>query len=132
MAEGRAAPTPSSQRIVIVIAHRLSTIRNADRILFLDQGRIVEEGTTDDVIDRPLHPYTAGLIGSVPSHNKRGQPLNQIPGMTPSLLNLPPGCAFRSRCSHGDEACRATPETTIPQSGRHVRCFHPLLARAAE
>ena len=63
------------------------------------------QGTVAEVLDRPLHPYTAGLIGSVPSRNKRGEPLRQIPGMTPSLLNLPPGCAFRTRCPRAAAAC---------------------------
>jgi len=88
-------------------------------------GRIVEQGSIDDVLDRPLHPYTRGLIESVPSRNKRGRPLYQIPGMTPSLLNLPPGCAFRQRCPRADDECRISPPITRPAPGRRVRCHHP-------
>ena len=61
------------------------------------------------MLDRPLHPYTHGLIGSVPSRNRRGEPLRQIPGMTPCLLNLPPGCAFRTRCPRAEARCAEQP-----------------------
>ena len=88
---------------LIWITHDLAVVAGlADHICVMYAGRIVEEGKADDIIDRPLHPYTIGLIGSVPSHNKRGQRLYQIPGMTPSLLNLPVGCAFRTRCKFDD------------------------------
>jgi len=88
-------------------------------------GKIVEHGAVDDVLDNPLHPYTNGLIGSVPSHNLRGQRLSQIPGMRPSLINLPPGCAFRERCSRADEKCQKDPEMIQLRPGHQVRCFHP-------
>jgi peptide/nickel transport system ATP-binding protein len=79
----------------------------------------------DEVLDAPLHPYTHGLIGSVPSRNRRGAPLAQIPGMTPALLNLPPGCAFRSRCPRAQPDCRNEPSLQ-PRGSRLVRCFYPL------
>ena len=72
-----------------------------------------------------------GLIGSVPSHNRRGQPLAQIPGMTPSLLNLPEGCSFHPRCPRADGGCLREPDVSTPvQSGHEVRCIHPHLERA--
>jgi peptide/nickel transport system ATP-binding protein len=88
-------------------------------------GKIVESGDVNPVLDEPLHPYTRGLIGSVPSHSRRGEPLPQIPGMTPSLLNLPEGCAFRPRCPRADHACMEMPGITSPRPEREVRCFHP-------
>ena len=113
---------------MIWITHDLAVVAGlADEICVMYAGRIVEKGTVDEVLDRPIHPYTHGLIGSVPSHNSRGQRLNQIPGMTPSLLNLPPGCAFRERCPRADEACGAEPEIRQLAQGREVRCFHPHL-----
>ena len=94
-------------------------------------GRIVETGDVGTVLDRPLHPYTQGLIGSVPSRNKRGTRLRQIPGMTPSLLDLPEGCAFRTRCPRADGECERDPAITEPAPGQKLRCFHPLLETAA-
>jgi peptide/nickel transport system ATP-binding protein len=76
-----------------------------------------------------LHSYTHGLIDSVPGRNKKGQPLRQIPGMTPSLLELPPGCAFRERCTYADAACQQDPALSAPIPGRQVRCFHPLVQK---
>ena len=112
---------------LIWITHDLSVVAGlADRICVMYSGRIVEAGSTDDVLDRPAHPYTRGLIGSIPGHNRRGQPLAQIPGMAPSLLNVPEGCAFRTRCAIAGEACSRAPEVSEPAPGRLVRCFHPL------
>jgi peptide/nickel transport system ATP-binding protein len=111
---------------LIWITHDLSVVAGlADRICVMYAGRIVEQGSVDEVLDAPLHPYTHGLIGSVPSRNRRGSPLAQIPGMTPALLDLPPGCAFRSRCPRAAPACTEYPELTT-RNNRVVRCFYPL------
>ena len=111
---------------LIWITHDLTVVAGlADRICVMYAGRDVEQGSVDDVLDRPLHPYTHGLIGSVPSRNRRGEPLTQIPGMTPSLLNLPPGCAFRARCDRASEACLEDPPMREHPGGRFARCFHP-------
>ena len=113
---------------MIWITHDLAVVAGlADKICVMYAGRIVEKGVIDDVLDRPTHPYTHGLIGSVPSHNARGERLFQIPGMTPSLLGLSPGCAFRERCPRADEACIVEPEITRPAPDREIRCFHPHL-----
>ena len=117
---------------LIWITHDLSVIAGlADDIAVMYAGRIVETGRVEEVLDRPLHPYTHGLIGSVPSRNARGSRLRQIPGMTPSLLNLPAGCAFRSRCPRADAACAADPPDSFPVEGRTLRCFHPQLEMMA-
>ncbi|GHD58619.1 ABC transporter ATP-binding protein [Thalassobaculum fulvum] len=116
---------------LIWITHDLSVVAGlADEICVMYAGRVVEHGTVDAVLDRPAHPYTRGLIGSVPSRNRRGQPLAQIPGMTPSLLNLRPGCPFKARCPDADAACDVAPELTQPVAGRDVRCHHPATGRA--
>ncbi len=113
---------------LIWITHDLSVVAGlADRIAVMYAGRIVETGSVQAVLDSPMHPYTAGLIGSVPSRNRRGSKLRQIPGMTPQLINLPPGCAFRARCERATEACGADPEETSPAPGRALRCFHPQI-----
>ncbi|MBL8831899.1 MAG: ABC transporter ATP-binding protein [Rhodospirillales bacterium] len=110
---------------LIWITHDLSVVASlADEICVMYAGRIVERGSVDEVLDRPAHPYTAGLIGSVPSRNEKGKPLVQIPGVMPSMLNLPSGCAFRLRCSHADATCCDEPK---PRGHlRQVRCCHPL------
>ena len=111
---------------LIWITHDLSVVAGlADRICVMYAGRIVESGAVDEVLDTPLHPYTQGLIGSVPSRNRRGSPLAQIPGMMPRLTELPPGCAFRARCSRAAAACTEIPELR-KIGNRQVRCFHPL------
>ncbi|NBS44999.1 MAG: ABC transporter ATP-binding protein, partial [Acetobacteraceae bacterium] len=113
---------------MIWITHDLSVVAGlADDIAVMYAGRIVEKGAVGDVLDQPLHPYTHGLIGSVPSRNKRGEALRQIPGMTPSLLNLPPGCAFRARCPRAAEACMAEPPMAEILPGREARCIRPHL-----
>ncbi len=117
---------------LIWITHDLSVVAGlADEICVMYAGRIVEHGSVDEVLDAPLHPYTHGLIASVPSRGRRGEPLRQIPGMTPSLLELAPGCAFRERCPRADGACAQDPALSSPVEGRQVRCFHPLTQSVA-
>lgn len=111
---------------LIWITHDLSVVAGlADDVAVMYAGRIVEQGRVDDVLDRPLHPYTQGLIDSLPSRNKRGQRLRQIPGMTPDLLAMPAGCAFAERCPQASAACAEEPESREIEPGRTVRCFHP-------
>jgi peptide/nickel transport system ATP-binding protein len=118
---------------LIWITHDLSVIAGlADRVCVMYAGRIVEQGTCVEVLGSPGHPYTRGLLDSVPANNERGERLKQIPGMTPSLLELPPGCPFRERCAHATTQCEASPEMRpIGVAGQTVRCFHPLVAEHA-
>ena len=117
---------------VVFVTHDIgAAVEVADRIAVMYAGRIVESGSVEAVLDRPLHPYTHGLIGSVPSRNKRGSKLRQIPGMTPSMLDLPPGCAFRQRCARASAECEVSPPITNPAPERTLRCFHPQLELAA-
>ena len=117
---------------MIWITHDLSVIAGlADRVCVMYAGRIVEQGTVFDVLSRPRHPYTRGLLDSVPSMSARGTRLTQIPGMAPSPLAVPAGCAFRDRCSHATDVCWAMPamEPIGDAAAKHtVRCFHPLRA----
>ncbi len=114
---------------LIWISHDLAVVSGlADRIAVMYAGRLVEEGKAADVIERSLHPYTRGLIQSLPSSNRRGAPLQQIPGMAPSILNLPQGCPFRPRCPRADSACLSLPLSAEHRPGQWARCFHPHLA----
>jgi len=118
---------------LIWISHDLSVVAGlADEIAVMYAGRIVEHGTVDQVLDDPQHPYTQGLIGSLPSANsrtrRRGARLRQIPGMAPNLLTMPAGCAFAPRCARASAACATRPEMSAPRAdapGHRVRCFHP-------
>ncbi len=115
---------------LIWITHDLSVIAGlADRVCVMYAGRIVEQGACVDVLGSPAHPYTQGLLDSVPSNNERGRKLKQIPGMTPSLLDLPPGCPFRERCAVATGACAESPQMrAVGAPGQTVRCFHPLIS----
>ena len=116
------------------ITHDLSVVAGlADRVAVMYSGRIVETGPVEGVLDRPIHPYTHGLIGSVPSRNKRGVPLAQIPGMAPSLARVPPGCPFNPRCPRASATCRTDmPAPTLYDGGRMARCHHPVPASQTE
>ncbi len=115
---------------LVWITHDLAVVAGlADRVAVMYAGRVVEQGSTAEVLDAPLHPYTRGLLDSVPAANAAGGRLRQIPGMTPSLAHLPPGCAFRERCGRADGACATVPEITLKAS-RQVRCHHPFVAEA--
>jgi peptide/nickel transport system ATP-binding protein len=117
---------------LVWITHDLSVVASlADEVCVMYAGKIVEQGAVDDVLDRPAHPYTEGLIGSVPSRNRRGVPLAQIPGVMPSLLNLPAGCSFRQRCPRADALCAEPPAMRPVGAARLARCWHPLVGDAA-
>jgi peptide/nickel transport system ATP-binding protein len=124
-----------SRTALMWITHDLSVVAGlADSVAVMYAGKIVEQGPTGELLDQPLHPYTRGLLDSVPSRNQKGLPLKQIPGMTPSLLKIGSGCAFRERCSRRAGDCGHAPAFTSPGSSesRKVRCFHPHLESAAE
>jgi peptide/nickel transport system ATP-binding protein len=107
---------------LIWITHDLSVVAGlADRVAVMYAGRIVEQGSADEVLYAPRHPYTRGLLDSVPANNEGRARLRQIPGMTPSLAHLPAGCSFRERCGHADAEC-----LLVPDFINRARCHHPL------
>jgi peptide/nickel transport system ATP-binding protein len=111
---------------IIWISHDLSVVSGlADDIAVMYAGRIVEQGPAATVLEQPRHPYTAGLVGSVPHRHARGRRLPQIPGMPPYLLDLPAGCAFRPRCGHALPVCERVPEVTTVAATHRIRCFNP-------
>ncbi len=117
--------TEADGTAAIWITHDLAIVSGlADRIAVMYAGRIVETGGIASVLTRPRHPYTRGLIRSVPSANSRGRRLAQIPGMTPSLAHIPPGCAFRERCDRASPVCAGLPARTGDELA-YFRCFHP-------
>jgi oligopeptide/dipeptide ABC transporter ATP-binding protein len=126
---------------IILITHDMGVVaENADRVVVMYAGRKVEEARADELFDHPGHPYTRGLLGSIPnldaaasiraSHSR----LTEIKGMVPSLANLPKGCSFAPRCGHATEQCHATfPPLEQHRPGHFIACWHAdrLLADAA-
>lgn len=111
---------------MIWISHDLAVVSSlASKLAVMYAGRIVEQGPTATLLRDPRHPYTAGLIASLPATAVPGTPLTQIRGTTPSLLSLPPGCPFAPRCDRTTSDCDVTPQITM-QDGRGWRCFHPV------
>lgn len=116
---------------LIWITHDLAVVSCiASRILVMYAGRIVEQGPSRAVLQEPKHPYTRGLLDSLPAATERGQPLKQIPGAILPLLSLPPGCAFAPRCFHAAVDCAAPVEMTLAGE-RGWRCRHPLETEAS-
>lgn len=111
---------------LVWISHDLATVSSlATRLLVMYAGRIVEEGPVATVLRDPRHPYTAGLLRSLPALARPGADLNQIPGTTPSLLDLPEGCPFKPRCDRATDVCNVDPTAT--RSGdRGYRCHSPI------
>jgi peptide/nickel transport system ATP-binding protein len=112
---------------LIWITHDLAVVAGlADRIAVMYAGRVVEQGSTRQIIEAARHPYTRALMDSIPSRGVRGQPLRQIPGNPQSPFNRPSGCAFRERCPRATQACLQEPPVTVTEDGRELRCFHPV------
>jgi peptide/nickel transport system ATP-binding protein len=112
---------------VLWITHDLSVVAGlADRICVMYAGTIVEQGTVDALLDQPAHPYTRGLIASLPSRNRPGHRIQQIPGMMPSPFALPEGCRFQPRCVSADASCQAPPQLVVIKPRHSVRCVHPV------
>ena len=114
---------------VILITHDLGVIAEmADRVAVMYAGRIVEQAEVEALFDRPLHPYTQGLIGSIPVLGKVSERLDVIPGSVPNLVNLPSGCRFAPRCRLREQysltvCTQAEPDLVQVQSGHLVRCW---------
>jgi len=94
---------------LILITHDLAVVSQVtEKIAVMYAGKIIETGLTEDIIKNPRHPYTKGLIGSLPGGQKMGKRLTQIRGMMPTLTDIPEGCAFHPRCDIGEQICRET------------------------
>jgi oligopeptide/dipeptide ABC transporter ATP-binding protein len=108
---------------VLLITHDLGVVAEiCQQVAVMYAGKVVEEADVGELFSRPSHPYTVGLFNSLP---KMGGALNPIPGVVPSLLHLPTGCAFRDRCAAGDGGCFKEPPWRDLRSGHRVRCWKP-------
>ena len=111
---------------IMLITHDLAVIaETAHRVVVMYAGRIVEEGPVEAIFESPLHPYTKGLLRSIPRIDRARQTrLSEIPGIVPNLAHLPPGCAFADRCPLADAHCRAIPpEMKSVGDNRRVGCW---------
>ncbi|MBV8392129.1 MAG: ABC transporter ATP-binding protein, partial [Alphaproteobacteria bacterium] len=118
---------------IILITHDMGVVaENADRVVVMYAGRKVEEAPAAALFDRPGHPYTAGLLGSIPhlgaaaNGQDRRARLNEIKGMVPSLFNLPQGCSFAPRCGLASDRCRReAPTLAEHRPGHYIACWNP-------
>ncbi len=113
--------TKDTGTAVIMITHDLGVVATlCDRIAIMYGGKIVEEGTTDEIFYKSKHPYTEGLLKSINNSEKdTSEPLIPIPGTPPDLLNLPKGCAFMARCPYTMKICKAQQPVTTKYSKTH-------------
>ena len=109
---------------VMMITHDLGVITEvADDVIIMYAGKVVESGTTDQVFDEPLHPYTAGLMKCIPSLDEEVEELFVIEGMVPSFDRMPKGCAFCPRCTESMKICENEMPELYNVGDRQVRCF---------
>jgi peptide/nickel transport system ATP-binding protein len=118
---------------VMLVTHDMGVIaETADRVAVMYAGRIVEIGPVADVIHRPQHPYTVGLMGSIPSIVEERERLTQIDGAMPRLTAIPPGCAFNPRCAHAFERCRHERPELMPAGATMAACWLGMSPHARE
>jgi peptide/nickel transport system ATP-binding protein len=109
---------------VMLITHDMGVIaETADRVAVMYAGRIVEIGPVREVVQRPQHPYTGGLMGAIPTLAKQAERLVQIPGAMPRLTAIPAGCAFHPRCPHAFDRCRSERPERMPAGASQAACW---------
>jgi oligopeptide/dipeptide ABC transporter ATP-binding protein len=109
---------------ILLISHNLGIVAQmADRITVMYGGRIAESGRAEDVFADPMHPYTQGLLASIPNIKLEQPELHTMPGAPPDLVNPPPGCVFSPRCPHVMEKCRGEIPPSIRRKHHRVACW---------
>jgi oligopeptide/dipeptide ABC transporter ATP-binding protein len=109
---------------VLLITHDIGVVAEiCAEVIVMYGGKIMERGTSDQIVGEPKHPYSAGLIGSVPTPGMKGQRLTMIRGSVPNPMDMPPGCPFASRCDRVMDACAKPPELKTLDDGRQVACW---------
>jgi oligopeptide/dipeptide ABC transporter ATP-binding protein len=119
--------TRQNKMAVLLITHDLRIVKgHADRVVILYAGEVMEEGTPTDIFEHAQHPYTEGLLASMPQFESRGHDLASIGGVVPSPFEQLIGCAFAERCSKVKGKCRVEkPDFVVNKTGHGVRCFYP-------
>lgn len=111
---------------VVLITHDLALVaEEADRVAVMYAGTVVETGAVADVFADPKHPYTRGLLDSVPVHAERGAHLKSIGGAPPDLRSIPRGCVYQARCPLAADVCRTARPALEPVGNRRVACHFP-------
>ncbi len=109
---------------VLLITHDIGVVREiCDDVVVMYGGQVMERGTVAQVTADPKHPYTVGLLASMPGVEKRGQRLAAIAGLVPNPLDMPPGCPFQPRCAQAMDVCSSRPGARDPGDGRGVACW---------
>ena len=110
---------------VLLITHDLGVVaETADKVVVMYCGRVVEQATVEQLFTKPLHPYTQGLLDSIPKMDEDRERLYMIKGIVPDPIHLPKGCSFADRCDKCMEKCREhMPKLSVTEDGRKVRCF---------
>ena len=110
---------------VLLITHDLGVVaETADKVVVMYCGRVVEQATVEQLFPKPLHPYTQGLLDSIPKMDEDRERLYMIKGIVPDPIHLPKGCSFADRCDKCMEKCREhMPKLSVTEDGRKVRCF---------
>lgn len=109
---------------ILLITHDLGVVaETADKVVVMYCGKIVEKATSLELFEKPLHPYTEGLLFSIPKVDEKVEQLFMIPGMVPNPLNMPKGCSFSDRCSKCMDICKEKEPELVEYKGRKVRCF---------
>ena len=112
---------------LILITHDLAVVAEiCERIIMMYAGEVVETGTAEEIFYSPQHPYTQGLLASVPRMDRVNEELHVIPGNPPNLQDLPAGCRFRDRCEKAAEACLEPPPLWVSGTGHSSRCILPM------
>src|SRR5690606_642194 len=118
---------------ILIITHDLGVIAEiADRVVVMYAGKIVESATVGDLFDDPQHPYTIGLLGSIPRLGEERRRLSTIEGAVPSPQAMPKGCRFHPRCPFSTDQCRdAAPPLAEIAPGHLTACWHAPIEAAA-
>ncbi len=116
---------------ILLITHDLGVVaESCDQVIVMYAGRIVESSAASTLFSSPKHPYTQGLLRSVPGSEARGERLQEIPGMVPAMDSLPEGCKFQDRCEYIQDKCKTAEPELVTIGSTQVRCHFPLEAGA--
>ena len=109
---------------IMLITHDLGVVAEmCDRVIVMYAGEVVEESLVVELFDNPKHPYTKGLLASLPDINEQKEYLSSIPGVVPAPGNMPVGCRFAERCPQAHDRCKETPPLVEMESGSKVKCW---------